>query len=215
MPALVGMVHESFLRQHREDLLHVLAAEPLVVAERQLEGGALDVIEQDVEVVGIDQRVFRRRVEEVGRVADDELIDRRAAGDQHRRRARRPPAGAAGALPGGGDGPRIAGHHRDVERADVDAELERVGRDDGAHLAVAQAALDLAPPVRQVAAAVAADDVGSAWRALKRVLQVRGEDLDREPALREQDQLQVVLQELERHPPRFREVRAADPELAG
>ena len=64
-------------------------AELLVVRERQLERGALHVVEQDVQVVGIDQRVLRRRVEEVRRIADDELIDRRAARDQHRRRSRR------------------------------------------------------------------------------------------------------------------------------
>ena len=71
-------------------------------------------------------------------------------------------------------------------------------------LALAQAALDLAPPVRQIAAAVAADHVRRARRPLERVLQVRRQDLGREAALREQDQLQVVLEELERDPARFR-----------
>ena len=146
-------------------------------------------------------------------IADDELIDRRAARDEHRRRSRRPAAGAAGALPRRGNRARIPGHDRHVERADVDAELQRVGRDDRAHHAVAQAALDLAAAVRQVAAAIAADHVGRARRPVKRILQIRRQDLDREAALREEDQLQVVLEELERDAPRFREVRAADPEL--
>ncbi len=166
-----------------------------------------------MQVVGIDQRVLGRRAEEVRRVADDELIDRRAAGHEHRRRSRRAAAGAAGALPGGGDRARIAGHHRHVERADVDAQLERVGRDDRAHLPVAQPALDLAPPVRQVAAAIAADHVGRSRRPVKRILQVGRQDLGRQPALREHDQLQVALEELERDAARFGEIRAADPEL--
>ena len=99
------------------------------------------------------------RVEEVRRVADDELVERRAAADQHRRRAAAAAAGAAGALPGRGDRPGIAGHHADVERADVDPELERVGRDHRADAALAQPLLDLAAPLRQVAAAIAADPV--------------------------------------------------------
>ena len=86
----------------------------------------------------------------------------------------------------------------DVERADVDAELERVGRDDSADRALTQTALDLAAPVRQVAAAVAADHIGGARRSVERILQVGGEDLGRQPALREEDELQVVLEELER-----------------
>ena len=136
VPLPVGVMDESFLGEHREDLLDVLVSEPLVVAERQLERGALHVVEEDVQVVGVDERVLGRRVEEIRRVADDELIDRRAARDEHRGRARGAAAGAAGALPRGGDRPRVAGHHRDVERADVDPELERVGRHDRAHLAL-------------------------------------------------------------------------------
>jgi hypothetical protein len=47
--------------------------------------GALHVVEQDVQVVGIDQRVLRvtRRRSTTG--CDDELVDRRAAGHEHRR----------------------------------------------------------------------------------------------------------------------------------
>ena len=75
-------------------------------------------------------------------------------------------------------------------------------------------ALDLAAPIRQVAAAIAANHVGRARRTVKRVLQVRRQDLGRQPALREHDQLQLALQELERDAPRFGQIRAADAELA-
>ena len=61
--------------------------------------------------------------------------------------------------------PGIAEQHRHVEAADVDAQLEGVGGDDAQHRAVAQAALDLAPLQRQVAAAVAADHALGARRA--------------------------------------------------
>ena len=104
--------------------------------------------------------------------------------------------------------------HRDVERADVDAELERVGGDDGAHLALAQPALDLAAAQRQVAAAIAAHLLGRARRALEVVLQIRRQDLGRQPALAEDDQLQLPLEELPGDAARFGEVRAPDAELA-
>ena len=67
-----------------------------------------------------------------------------------------------------------------------------------AHLTVPEAALDLAPAIRQIAAAIAADDVGRTWRAVKGVLQIRREDFHREAALREEDQLEVLPQELQR-----------------
>ena len=181
--------------------------------ERQLEGRALDVVHQDLQVVRVDEGVFGRRVEEVRRVAHDELVERRAGRHHDRRRSAGPAAGPAGALPRGRDRAGIARQHRHVERADVDAELEGVGRHDAAHGAVAQPLLDLAPPVRQVAAAVAADHVRLARRALVRVLQVPRQDLRREPALREHDHLQALVQELEGHRPRLRDVRPADAEL--
>ena len=213
VPLPVGVVDEAFLAEHGEDLLHVLVPEALIVAERQLEGRALHVVEQDVQVVGVDERVLGRGVEEVRRVADDELIDRRAARDEHRRRPRRAPAGASRALPGRGNRARVAGHHRHVERADVDAELERIGGHDRAHQPFAQAALDLAPAIGQIAAAIAADHVGGAGRPVKGILQIGRQDLDRQPALREDDQLQLVLQELERHAARLGEIRAPNAEL--
>ena len=125
--------------------------------ERQFEGRALDVVDQDVQVVRIDQRVLRRRVEEIRRVAHDELVERRAAtppgpppsGSPAARRGR-PAARSRRSCPGSPPA-------RDVERADVDAQLERVGGDHAAHGPLAQPLLDLAPPLRQVAAAVAAD----------------------------------------------------------
>ena len=88
-------VHEALLRQDAEDLLQVLPAERLAGRERQLERRALDVVDQDLQVVRIDERVLGRRVEEVRRVADDELVERRAATPPAP-----PPIGWPGARPG-------------------------------------------------------------------------------------------------------------------
>ena len=97
------------------------------------------MVDEDVQVVGIDKRVLGRRVEEVRRVAHDELIERSARCDQHRRRPSAAPARATRALPRRRDGSRIARHDAHVERADVDAEFQRVGRHHGSNAAVAQA----------------------------------------------------------------------------
>src|SRR6516165_10019270 len=117
---------EPLLGEDAEDLLHVVPldvadvtssggrkgpAERLRGAERQLERSALDVIDEDVQVVRIDQRALRRSVEEVRRVADDELIERRAAGDEYRRRPAAAPSGAARPLPRRGNRTRVAGEH--------------------------------------------------------------------------------------------------------
>ena len=210
---IIRAVHQPLLGQDAENLLHVVAPERFGAGERQLERRALDVIHQDVQVVGIDERPLGRRVEEIRRVADDELIERRAAGDHHRRRPARAPSRAAGALPRRGNRARIAGHHADVERADVDAELEGIGGHDGADAALPQAFLDFAAPLRQIAAAVSADALRCAGRSFEIVLQVRRQDFGGQPALREHDELEVPLQELRGDPPRFAQIRPPDAEL--
>ena len=56
---------EILLRQDLEDFVDVVFPEPFGRAERQLERGALDVVDQDVEVVWIDERPFRGPIEEI------------------------------------------------------------------------------------------------------------------------------------------------------
>ena len=82
---------------------------------------------------------------EVVGVGDDVLVQRAGGGDQDRQRHAGAAAGAAGLLPRAGDGAGKAGQHRRIQPADVDAQLQRVGGDDGLHAAVAQPLLDLAP----------------------------------------------------------------------
>ena len=76
--------------------------------------------------------------------------------------AARPAPGPARLLPGRRDGARVAGQQRSAHAADVDAQLQGIGRHHRAHLAGTQAALDLPPLAGQVAAAVAAGGAGSA-----------------------------------------------------
>ena len=53
------VVHQPLLGENRQHLLHVISAELLGRAERQLERRALHVVDENVQVVGIDERPFR------------------------------------------------------------------------------------------------------------------------------------------------------------
>src|SRR5688500_12786276 len=99
-------------------------------------------------------------------MAHDELVDWRARAHQYGGRSRAPAAGTARTLPRRGDRSRITGEHGDVQGADVDAELEGVGRDDAADEPLAQPTFDLATAQRQVAAAVAPDQLRHARHIL-------------------------------------------------
>ena len=81
------------------------------------------------------------------------------------------------------------------------------------HPALAQAPLDLAPLERQVAAAVAADDALGSRLRLERLLQVRDENLGREPRRGEDDRLQALAEERERDVAGRVEGRSPDAEL--
>src|SRR5690606_7002034 len=87
------------------------------------------------------------------------LIERHARGDEQREAGPLAPAAAPEALPERGDAARVAGADDRVEAADVDAELERVGRDHATNAAAAQPALDAAAGVGEVAAAVGLDEL--------------------------------------------------------
>src|SRR5215467_11690779 len=206
-------VHQALFRQKTEDLLNVDTTERFVARKRQLERRTLHVIDEYVQVVGIDQRALGRSLEEVARIPDNELIEGSAARDHHGGRSTGAPAGAPRALPRRRDRARVTGHHRNIERTDVDAKLERVGRHDRANETLTKALLDLSPPQRQIPAAIPTNSLGRARHVLEVVLQVRRQDLGREPALGKYDELEIPLEKLGGDPARFAEVRPADAEL--
>ncbi len=101
------------------------------VVERPLVGRRAEVRLEDVRVGKVDDRVLDRPREQAFGLAHEVLVERVLAGDQHRPAL----AGAAGpspALPEARHRAGKPGDERDVEAADVDAELERAGRDHGA-----------------------------------------------------------------------------------
>ena len=125
-------------------LLHVDGTEFVIGRDRQLEGRAFQVIHEDFEIVRLHVGVFGRAAEKIIGMLHDELIERRGRRDEHGAGSAVAAAGAASALPRGRNRAGVARHHAGVERADVDAQFERVGRDHSADAPFAQAALDLA-----------------------------------------------------------------------
>ena len=209
--AVARLADVARLREEREQVVRRARAEDLARLERQLERRRAEMGEQDVEVVRIDPGLLRRAVEEVLRVVDHVLVDRRAGGDEDRHRGLVAATGPADLLPRRGDGARVAGEDRHVEAADVDAQLERVRRDDAEDLAVAQAALDRPPLRRQVAAAVATDPRPRPELLAQRLTQPGQQDLDRGPGPPEHDRLAAGPQERQRPAIRERRGRAAAP----
>ncbi len=147
-----------------------------------------------------DDRRLDRPLEELVRVAAEELVERVLAGDVDGQAAAAT-ARATPHLPQRRDRPRERHAHGRVERADVDPELERVRRDDREQLAVRQLRLEVAALLRRVARAVGRDAVGER-RAVGVGLAVEleprqpGDELDRLARLDEADRPRPLAHEL-------------------
>ena len=127
--------------------------------ERALVRGAQHVRGVDLLVLVVEDRRLHRAVEELVGVAAEELVERVLARDVDRQPAPAAPR-AAPHLPQRGDRARERHADRRVERADVDAELERVGGDHAEQLALDEPVLELAPLLGGVARAVGRDPLG-------------------------------------------------------
>ena len=125
-------------------------------AERRLVGGGEQVGGLDPLVRVVEDRRLDRPLEELVRVAAEELVERVLAGDVEGDPLAAPPRPAPH-LAQAGDGAGEGDADRRVELADVDPELERVGGDHGEQLAAREPGLDLAPLLRRVAGAVGRD----------------------------------------------------------
>ena len=189
-------------------------AEAVAVLKGQFESRALEVAEEDVQVVRIEQRVFRRLAQEIIRVADDVLID--GSGGRNVEDDARPLSAACTTclLPGAGDGARVAAEHAGIQRADVNAQFEGVGGDHRVDVARAQALLDLAALRGQIAAAVAPHPARIAQRIANEILEVLRQHLHSQAGAGKGDGLDAVLQQHGGDVARLRQNTPADPQLA-
>ena len=199
-----------------ERLLHLRrlhVAEALVGLEGQLEGGALEVLHQHLHVVGVDAGLLHRRAQQLLGGGGDVLIHRRAGGDQQREAGALPSPRAAEALPQRRHAARPARAHHRVERAHVDAQLQRAGGHHAAHVAAAQPRLDVAPLLRQVAGAVGLHQLGREPRLHQGVAQVLEHHLDVVPRLAEEQRGHAGLHQVGRQPRARLHVGLADAQL--
>ena len=172
----------------------------VVVGERPLVSGAEQVLAKDQRALVVEDRGLHGSLQELFGVAAEELVQRVLAGDVHGQAApapldRRAP-GATPHLPQRGDGAGKRDDDGGVERADVDAQLERVSRDDGAQLTAHQTALELAPLLGGVAGAVGDDELGQLGVGLGEVVfDEAAEQLDGLARLDEADRACVLAHE--------------------
>src|SRR5687767_15342058 len=103
-------------------------------------------------------------------MAHHELVDWCARRYQHRCRPVAATAGTPGPLPRCRNGARIPGHDADIERPDVDAELQRVGRDNRLNGAFPQRTFNLAAPLGQVTTSVSSNALARACGPVEIVL---------------------------------------------
>ncbi len=153
----------------------------------------------EVDLLGlvVEDRLLDRPPEELVGVAAEKLVEGVLAGDVHRE----PRVAAPGAPPHlaqARHGAREGHAQGGVEVADVDAELERVGRHHGEQVALGQALLDLAPLRRGVAGPVGRDALGQV--AATRLLEPRPREaldqLDAAARVQEADRPHLALDEL-------------------
>ena len=145
---------------------------------------------EDARVRVVEDRRLDPPAEQLVGLAHEVLVERVLGRDEHGE-AVAAPAGAAPLLAQRGDRAREADRDHRVEQADVDPELERVGRGDAEQLALGEPPLDLAPLLGRVAGAV-----GREARVVAEPLGGEAVDqLGRLAALREGERAQAALDE--------------------
>ena len=138
-----------------------VAEVPVVgVAQRQLVCRARDLGTRDEGVVGVHDHGLGRPFQQLVRMAGVPLVELVVAGHEHRGRATVGATGAADLLAHRSQRAGEPVEHHRVERADVDAELERAGGDDTAELARRELHLELAPFGGEVSGPIRGDRRG-------------------------------------------------------
>ncbi len=87
LPARGAAVHEALVGEDVEGVARDLGgerAEALAAREGEFERGAPEVLEEHLDVVGVDARLLDGRAGEVRVLAREELIDRGGRGHEHR-----------------------------------------------------------------------------------------------------------------------------------
>ena len=81
MPISAASVEKARSGEPFAERRHIDAAEFFVWRDRQFERGALQMIDENLEIIGLDVSMFRRAAEEIIGMLDDELVERRGGSD--------------------------------------------------------------------------------------------------------------------------------------
>jgi len=133
-------------------------------------------------------------------MVDDELVDRPGPRDENGHARLRTPACPAHLLPRCRDGAGVPGEDRNVEPADVDAELEGIGADHAQDFARPKAGFDRPTLGGQVPAAIATDPTDRALTFTEVVPKAGQDELDGMPRSTEHDRLAPGAQECQGRP---------------
>ena len=167
----------------------------ILIRQRALVCRAEQVGAEDQRALVVEDRRLHASLQEVLRVTAEELVQR-VLSCQVEGQASSAPAGPTPHLAQRGDRAGKGHNHRGVQLADVDAELQRVGRDHRAQLAAHQAALELAPLLGGVAGAVGGDQLRQlAVRARELFPHQPAQQLHRLARLDEADRARAVAHE--------------------
>ena len=207
------MVDDAGLLEKAAQLPCVVWPERLAILNRQFEHRALEVTHEDLEIVRVHVGMLWGALEEVLGMIDNVLVERGRSGHQDRDRGSLPATGAPRALPCGGDRTRVSGQHHGVERTDIDAELQRIGRDDTEYLPIAHLPFNFAPLPGQIATAIAPDTGLSARWATSRLLEISCQHFGGQAAVGEHERLATPLEEVFRHAPCLVDVASPNTEL--
>ncbi len=175
----------------------------LPTVKGQLGHGAQQLPREDVGVGQIDDGLLVGLAEEGLGVFHQILVERVLKAHKDGQGIAVAPPRAARLLPGGKHRPRVARDDDAVERADVDAHLQGVGRGDPREEAPLESVLDLAALLGKVACPVGGDLLGKHRSGRRRLLRPQGDELRHSSRCREAQRLQPPLYEIEKEVPRL------------
>ena len=116
----------ELLQELHDGVCHLAEARAVRLRQRKLERGALEVLREDVLVLGVYDGILGRLPEEILAVPHEVLVDRVVVADEHRERLVGRTPSAAGLLPRACDGAGETDDDRGIETPDVNAQLESV-----------------------------------------------------------------------------------------
>ena len=196
-PAVRRFLHEALRGQLSEHVADVRRREDVFACgfEGKLGHGAQQLPREDVGVGKIDDGLLVGLSEEGLGVLHQILVERVLKAHKDGQGVAVAAARPARLLPRGKHRPRVARDDDAVERADVDAHLEGVGRGDPREEAPLESVLDLAALLGKVACPVGGDLPGKGRSGCRRFLRPQGDELRHSSRCREAQRLQAPLDE--------------------